>query len=73
MVDKIYDVDFAKVIRDSIKVNPTIADSTIVDKLKKILDTDLVLVTKVFNSPKLKIINVDKIDPTLISNYIKFR
>lgn len=73
MSDKIYDVDFAKIVRDSISANPNIADPAIVDKLKLIPDNDLVLVTKAFNSPKLKIIDVDKIDANFISNNIKFR
>jgi len=72
-MDKIYDIDFAKVIRNSIKANPSIADSDIINKLKKIPDSDLVLVTKIFNSPKLKIIAIDPINPDFISNYIRFR
>lgn len=71
--DKIYDIDFAKVIMDSINANPSIANLDIVNKLKKIPLNDLVLITKVFNTPKIKIIDVNRIDVDLISKYIKFR
>lgn len=71
--DKIYDIDFARFVRDGIRANPNLADSSVVAKLKDIPDNDLVLVTKTFNTPKITIIDVDKVDTDLISKNIKFR
>jgi hypothetical protein len=73
VVGKLYDVDFAKDVRDSIAANPTLADKSVMDKLKSIPDYDFVLVTKVFNSPKLKIIDVDKVDSDFVSIHVKYR
>lgn len=70
----IYDVDVAKAIKDSIKANPNIvADVAINTKLSSISDNDMVMVTKKFNSPMLKIVAVDKIDPAFVMSHIKFR
>ena len=73
MPDVIYDIDFAKVVKDSIAANPSIAGSSVTTKLDLIDDTDLVMVTKKFNSPVLKIVDVDRIDSDFVTSHITFK
>jgi hypothetical protein len=70
-----YDVDLARDVRNSITLNPALADDTIKGKLNStdIADDDLVLVAKKFNTPTIKIVGIDKITTDFVSTHIKYR
>ena len=65
-----YDVDSVSDLLDLVAKDPSIADSSIKDKIYTFDKDDLVLVTKVFTGA-LKITNVTKLDPAFISSNLK--
>jgi hypothetical protein len=67
----IYDVDSVADVKDLISTDTSIADADIIAKITSFINpNDLLLVKKVMNGG-IKIVDVTKVDPTLIGTYLK--
>jgi hypothetical protein len=65
-----YDIDLAEDVKAALDHNPSFAGKKIKDKLAKIDDDELVLVTKKFIDYRLKVTNINLVDEEYLRKHL---